>query len=68
MPKEISSKEELAKLLEGATEVRVVRDGEAAKVKVRRSDALYTFKTTSEEAESLVKGTKAPVTEFGSKE
>lgn len=65
MPKELKSKEEFEKLLESATEVRIVNHGDDAKVKLRTKSALYTFKTTSEEAKSLVKGTKAPVIELG---
>jgi hypothetical protein len=65
MPKEIRNKEQFEKLIESATEVRVVRDGDDAKVKLRTKSALYTFKTTSKEADALVKGTKAPVIELG---
>jgi hypothetical protein len=50
--------------LETATEVRVSRNGDNAKVKVRAKDALYTFKTTGAEADSIIKGIKAPVVEF----
>lgn len=64
MPRELKSKEEFQKLLEDAIEVRVVKRGDEAKVKARTKDALYTFKTTSEDADSLVKGVKAPVDEF----
>ena len=64
MPKEIKDKEQFEKLFEAATEVRVSRRGDGAKVKLRTKDALYTFRTTSEEADSLVKGTKVPVVEF----
>jgi hypothetical protein len=64
MPREIKSKEEFEKLLETATEVRVSKSGDAAKVKLRTKIALYTFKTTAEEADSLAKGAKAPVQEF----
>ena len=64
MPKEIKDKEQFEKLLEIATEIRVARSGDDAKVKVRTADFLYTFKTTTEEADSLVKGTKVPVVEF----
>jgi len=45
MPREIRSKEEFQKLLSSATEVRVVKDGESAKVKLRTRDRLYTFVT-----------------------
>jgi len=64
VPKELKSRDEVQKLLERATEVRVSRHGDEAKVKIRTREALYTFKTTSEEADSLVKGAKAPVIEF----
>ncbi|MDG7011270.1 MAG: hypothetical protein JRN57_04025 [Nitrososphaerota archaeon] len=64
MPKEIGSKEEFEKLSEGATEIRVFRSGDQAKVKLRTRGALYTFKTTSDEADALIKGTKTPIVEF----
>jgi hypothetical protein len=60
----LSSKDEFQKLLASATEVRVSRHGDEAKVKLRTKSGLYTFKTTSEEADSLTKGAKAPVVEF----
>lgn len=64
MPKELKSKEEFEKLLDVATEVRISRQGDDAKVKLRTRDALYTFKTTSADADTLTKGLKTPVTEF----
>ena len=64
MPRELKSKEEFEKLLVGATEVRVVKAGDSAKVKLRTREALFTFKTTAEEADSMVKGIKVPVQEF----
>ena len=64
MPKELRSKEEFQKLLASATEVRIARDGDEAKIKLRTKDALYTFKTTSAEADSLAKGLKTPLVEF----
>ncbi len=64
MPKEVKDKEQFGKLLEAATEVRVSRRGDEAKVKLRTKEALYTFKTTTEDADSLVKGLKVPVLEF----
>ena len=64
VPKEIKSKDELERLLGMASEVRVSRKGDAAKVKLRMKDALYTFKTTAADADALVKGTKVPVVEF----
>lgn len=64
MPRELISKEEFEKILNSATEIRVSRQGDRAKVKLRTKDSLYTLKTTSEEADSLIKGAKAPVVEF----
>jgi hypothetical protein len=64
VPKELRSKEEFEKLLESATEIRIARAGDKAKVKLRTRELLYTFSTTSEEADALIKGTKAPVVEF----
>lgn len=64
MPREITSEEEFQKLAGAATEIRISRHGDAAKVKLRTKDVLYTFKTTSEDADALVKGSKAPVIEF----
>jgi len=67
VPKELKSRDEFDKLLESAAEVRVSRQGDSAKVKLRTKVALYTFKTTSEEADAIIKATKAtktPVVEF----
>jgi len=64
MPKEIKDKVQFDKLLEAATEIRVTRRGDDAKVKLRTKEALYTFKTTTKEADTMLKGVKAPVVEF----
>jgi hypothetical protein len=64
MPREITDKAKFEKLLEAATEIRVARSGDNAKVKLRTKDTLYTFKTTSDEADAMIKGTKTPVVEF----
>jgi hypothetical protein len=64
MPKELKSKSDFQKLLNSATEVRVTRKGDDAKIKLRTKEALYTFKTTGAEADALVKGLKTPVVEF----
>ncbi|MDE1852657.1 MAG: hypothetical protein KGI38_02785 [Thaumarchaeota archaeon] len=64
MPKEVKDREAFEKLLKTAAEVRVARQGDEAKVKLRTKDGLYTFKTTSDDADSLIKGTKAPILEF----
>ncbi len=64
MPRELKSKEEFSTMLEGASEVRVVRSGDSAKVKVRTHGGLFTLKTTSKEADALIKGIKVPVEEI----
>ena len=65
MPKEIRDKDAFEKLLEQAVEVRIVRVGADAKVKLRTPGTLYTLKTTSEDADSLTKGVKVPIVEIG---
>jgi hypothetical protein len=67
VPREITNKKDFTRLLAQATEVRIVRAGDSAKVKLRARDTLYTFKTTSEDADSLTKGTKVPIRELGQK-
>jgi hypothetical protein len=64
MPREVKTKEEFQKLLPSATEVRVVRSDDSAKIKLRTEGWLYTFRTTGAEADALVKGLKIPVVEF----
>lgn len=64
MPREIANTEDFTRLLAQATEVRIVRAGDSAKVKLRTRDTLYTFKTTSKEVDSLTKGVKVPIQEL----
>jgi len=64
MPKEIRDKAQFEKMLESASEVRVSRKGDNAKLKVRSRGALYTFKTSGDEADAIIKGTKVTVVEF----
>jgi hypothetical protein len=64
VPRELKSKAEFDKLVGEATEVRVIHHGDQAKVKLRTRDALYTFKTTSAEADTLTKGVKAELVEY----
>ena len=64
MPKELKTKEEFEKVLESASEVRVARSGDKAKIKLRTKDALYSFSTTGEEADTIIKGIKTPVVEY----
>ncbi len=64
MPHEVSTKQDFQKLIPSATEVRVVRDGDNAKLKLRTKHGLITFKTSGEEADTLIKGLKIPVIEI----
>ncbi|MDV3244464.1 MAG: hypothetical protein LYZ66_04725 [Nitrososphaerales archaeon] len=64
MPLEIKSKEDFQKLAEKAIEVRVTRNGDSAKLKLRTPKVLYTFKTSGAEVEELTKGLKAEVVEY----
>ena len=41
-----------------------VSEAPETKIKIRTSNQLYTFKTTEEDAQALVKGTKTPVVEY----
>jgi len=68
MPREIKKREEFENLLKGALVVRVVKDGEKAKVKARTKNLLYTYKTSSAEADALTKGLKVTVEEYYSPE
>jgi len=58
MPKQIQTTEEFEKLLTKALQLRVVRLDEFVKLKLRTPDFLYTYKTTSDEANDLIKSAK----------
>jgi hypothetical protein len=64
MPREIRTKEEFQKLLSEATEVRILRSDDKAKLKLRTPKRLYTLQTSAAEADALVKGLKIPVVEL----
>ncbi len=64
MPSELTTKEQFKEILPNAEEIRVVRKGDTAKVKLRTKAALYTFKTTGDEVDALIKGAKSPVVEL----
>jgi hypothetical protein len=64
MPKELKSKDDLAKLLEEAVEVRVVRHDDTAKLKVRTKETLYTYKGAADDIDALTKGLKVPIVEY----
>jgi len=66
LPKELKSSEQFEKLLPRAVELRVVRDKDFVKLKLRTSEFLYTFKTNEEEADDIIKNAKEiEVIEFG---
>jgi hypothetical protein len=58
MPREIRSSEGFEKLLVSAQECRVVRQGGNVKLKLRTPEYLYVYKTTSDEADDLLKRVK----------
>lgn len=64
MPHELKSREEFDKLLDQAKEIRIKRADDSAKVKIRTKTGLYTLKVTAEDADSIAKSTKIPVTEY----
>jgi hypothetical protein len=64
MPREITTKEELQKLIPSASEVRLVKRGDSAKIKLRTEGVLYTFKTTAAEADALAKANKLQAVEY----
>jgi hypothetical protein len=64
MPREIMSKEEFQKLLPSAIEIRVLKNGDSTKIKLRTTEQLYTYKVKEGDVDALTKGSKAPVVEL----
>ncbi|MDG6904860.1 MAG: hypothetical protein JRN20_03645 [Nitrososphaerota archaeon] len=58
MPRELHNAEQFQRLIPKALELRVFREGESVKLKLRTPDYLYTFKTNQDEADGLIKGAK----------
>lgn len=58
MPKELRTSEQFQKLIPKALELRVVREKESVKLKLRTSDYLYTFRTNEDEADDIIKAAK----------
>jgi hypothetical protein len=58
MPREIHSLEQFEEIIPKATECRVVRAPDLVKLKLRTLDYLYTYRTTEEEADKLLKSMK----------
>ncbi|RLE95312.1 MAG: hypothetical protein DRN04_00255 [Thermoprotei archaeon] len=63
MPREIFDKEKFLELAKYARECRVKKLGDVVKLKLRLKRYLYTYKTTSEEAEELLKQIQCPIRE-----
>lgn len=64
LPKEIRGEEEFKNLIEGSSELRVIRRGDVAKLKLRRKKLLYVHRTTSKKADGLLKDVKVDVVEL----
>lgn len=58
MPRELHNVEQFQKLMPKAIELRVFRQKDSVKLKLRTSDYLYTFKTTKVEADGIIKNAK----------
>jgi hypothetical protein len=58
MPKEIKSSDQFQKLMSKASEIRVVRNEDTVKLKLRTPELLYTYKTSSSEADDILKAAK----------
>jgi len=66
MPKELKSSEQFEKMMPKAVELRVVREKDYVKLKLRTPDVLYTLKTNEDQAEDIIKNAKEiEVLEFG---
>ena len=58
MPKELKDSEQFQKLMPKAVELRVVRQKDFVKLKLRTPDFLYTYKTNEDEADDIIKNAK----------
>ncbi len=58
MPKQLHNAEQFQKLMPKALELRVVREKESVKLKLRTPDYLYTLKTSKDEVEGIIKNAK----------
>lgn len=66
MPREIKSSEQFEKLMPKALQLRVVREKEFVKLKLRTPDFLYTYKTNEDDADDIIKNAKEiEVVEYG---
>jgi hypothetical protein len=58
MPKELHDAEQFQKLMPKALELRVVREKESVKLKLRTPEYLYTFRANEDQAEEIIKNAK----------
>jgi hypothetical protein len=58
MPRQITKMEQFEELKSKALECRVVRSKDTVKLKLRTPGMLYTYITTEDEAQDLIKGLK----------
>jgi hypothetical protein len=61
MPVEIFNENEFLEIAKRAKECRVKRSKDSVKLKLRTSSKLYTYKTTPENAENLLKKITCPI-------
>jgi hypothetical protein len=58
LPKELKDSEQFQRLMPKAVELRVVRQKDFVKLKLRTPDFLYTYKTNEHEADDIIKNAK----------
>jgi hypothetical protein len=58
LPRQLHNVEQFQKVLPKAIELRVVRGKESVKLKLRTPEYLYTYRTSEDEAEDLLKNAK----------
>jgi hypothetical protein len=64
MPKQINSADEFKKLVPSASFLKVVREDDKVKLKLRTKKILYTYVTKKDEADELIKESKLEVNEY----
>jgi len=64
MPKELTDIDSFKEMMKSASECRVVKRGNKVKIKIRTKRLLYTYVTTEEESNELLKDTSIQVVEI----
>ena len=64
MPKELTSIDSFKEIMKDAYECRIVKRGDKVKLKLRTKKLLYTYVTTEEESNELLKDTSLQVVEI----